>query len=204
MIDQVIVFVAGCWVAGLVLDACKLDKPVIAFACGGISFHELSHLVACLALGVRVTSITLLHVDEGGANGNVKPRDEVRNPFTALVVSLAPAIGAVFWTLLFAWGAAAVYESGNDQAWAWLLLYLAVATGTCAAPSGGDLKYAGHVIAQRPGQFVIGLGGSILAGWICLAAGFPLAEWWHLALLVVAVLGPGVALSKLYGWRRGV
>jgi hypothetical protein len=202
MIVEVIWFVLGCWVAGLVLEACKLDKPVLAFACGGIPFHELSHLVACLALGVRVKSITLLHVSEAGANGNVEPRDEVRNPFTALVVSLAPAVGAVFWTLLFAGGVTSVFEAGYDQAWAWLLLYLAVATGTCAAPSGGDLKYAGHAIARHPGQFIIGVGGSILAGWICWLCAFPLAEWWHLALLVVAVLGPGVLLSKWYGVHR--
>jgi Zn-dependent protease len=130
MIDEVIWFVAGCWAAGLVLGACKLDKPVIALACGGIPFHELSHLAACLALGVRVRSITLLRVDEAGAGGNVEPRDEIRNPFTALVVSLAPAVGAVFWTMLFAWGVAAVSDLGYDQAWTWLLLYLAVATGT--------------------------------------------------------------------------
>jgi hypothetical protein len=204
MIDDVIWFVAGCWAAGLVLSACKLDKPVIALACGGIPFHELSHLAACLALGVRVQSITLLHVDEAGARGNVKPRDEVRNPFTALVVSFAPAVGAVFWTLLFAWGVAAVSDAGYDQAWAWLLLYLAVATGTCAASSGGDLAYAWAAIAWRPGQFLVGPGGSALVGWICWACGFPLGEWWHLALLVVAVLGPGVAMSKVYGWRRGV
>jgi hypothetical protein len=203
MIEQVIWFVLGCWFAGLVLESCKLGKPVLYFMSGGIPFHELSHLVACLTLGVRVKSITLLHVEESGANGNVQPRDPVRNPFTALVLALAPAVGAVFWTCLFAWGVVAVYESGIDQAWAWLLLYLAVATGTCAAPSGGDLAYAGRVIRQHPGQFLAGLGGSALAGWICFVAGFPVAEWWHLTLLAIAVLGPGVVLSKLYGWRRG-
>ncbi len=62
-----------------------------------IPFHELSHLVACLALGVRVRSITLLRVDEAGASGRVDPRDDVRNPFTASVLAIAPAVGAVFW-----------------------------------------------------------------------------------------------------------
>nr|MDO8085758.1 hypothetical protein [Candidatus Sigynarchaeum springense] len=115
------------------------------------------------ALGVRVQSITLLHIDEAGAGGNVKPRDEIRNPFTALVVALAPGIGALFWAMLFAWGITTVYEAGYDEAWAWFLLYLAVGTGMAAAPSGGDLGYAWHVIAKHPGQFLIGLGGSILA-----------------------------------------
>jgi hypothetical protein len=204
MILDVIWFVLGCWFAGLVLGACKLDKVVLYLGFGGIPFHELSHLVACLVLGVRVQSITLLHVDEAGAGGNVKPRGEVRNPFTAIAIALAPAIGAVLWTCIFAWGVVAVYENGYDQAWVWLLLYLAVATGTCAAPSGGDLQFAWHAIARRPGQFIAGLGGSALAGWLCLAAGFPLADWWHLVLLDVVVLGPGVAISKLYGWRRGI
>jgi hypothetical protein len=196
--------VAGCWAAGLVLEACKLDKVSLYFSFGGIPVHELSHFVACLALGVRVQSITLLREDEAGARGNVKPRDGiVRNPFTALVVSMAPAIGAVFWTMLFAWGISAVFSSGTEQAWAWLLLYLAVATGMESAPSGGDCRHAWASISQRPGQFLAGLGGSILAGWICWLCVFPLAEWWHLALLVIAVLGSGVALSRLYGWRRG-
>jgi hypothetical protein len=203
MILNVICFVLGCWFAGLVLESCKLGKPALYLMSGGIPFHELSHLVGCLALGVRVQSITLLHVDNGGASGNVRPRDEVRNPFTVLVLALAPAVGAVFWTCLFAWGVVAVYESGVDQAWSWLLLYLAVATGTCAAPSGGDLAYAGRVIRQHPGQFLVGLGGALLASWTCWACHFPVAEWWQLALLAVAVLGPGVSLSKLYGWRRG-
>ena len=163
MIGQVIWFVAGCWVAGLVLAELKLKKLVMCLGCGGIPFHELSHLAACLALGVRVQSITLLHIDEAGAGGNVKPRDEIRNPFTALVVALAPGIGALFWAMLFAWGITTVYEAGYDEAWAWLLLYLAVGTGMAAAPSGGDLGYAWHVIAKHPGQFLIGLGGSILA-----------------------------------------
>jgi transcription termination factor NusA len=39
-------FVLSGWAAGLVLDACKLDKPALAFSFGGIPFHELSHLVA--------------------------------------------------------------------------------------------------------------------------------------------------------------
>ena len=203
MIIEIAWFTLGCWIAGIVLDALKVEKVVLYLAFGGIPFHELSHMAACLALGVRVKSATLLHVEKDGACGNVEPREHVRNPFTALVVSLAPGIGAVLWTCLFAWGVAEVWARGYDQAWAWLLLYLAVATGTCAAPSGGDLRYAGSVIGKRPGQFLVGLGGSTLAGWICWACRFPLAEWWHLLLLVIAVLGPGVALSRVYGWRRG-
>jgi hypothetical protein len=105
--------------------------------------------------------------------------------------------------MLFAWGITSVYEAGYDEPWAWLLLYLAVSTGMEAAPSGGDLRYAWQVIAKRPDQFVIGLGGSLHAGWICVACGLPLAEWWHPLLLVIAVAGPGIALSKVYGWRRG-
>ncbi|NMC05715.1 MAG: hypothetical protein GYA24_10910 [Candidatus Lokiarchaeota archaeon] len=204
MILEAIAFTLGCWIAGAVLGACKLQKITLYFSFGGIPFHELSHLVACIALGVRVRSITLLHVSEAGARGNVEPREPVRDPFTALVIALAPAAGAVLWTCLFAWGVVEAGARGFDPAWTWLLLYLAVATGTRAAPSGGDWHYAGHAISQHPGQFLAGLGGSILAGAICYLAGFPLVEWWHLALLAVAVLGPGVALSKLYGWRRGV
>ncbi len=205
MIVHVIWFVAGCWLAGTVLRSCKMNKVVGVFAIGGIPFHELSHLTACLVLGVKVKHVDLLHVqDLENMGGEVKPREEVRNPFTAIAVSVAPAVGAVFWTLLFAWGVAAIVEAGLDQAWTWLLLYLAVATGTRASPSGPDWRYAGHAIARHPGQFVVGLGGSILAGWICYVFSFPLAEWWHLLLLVIAVLGPGIALSKVYGWRRGV
>jgi hypothetical protein len=66
---------------------------------------------------VRVESITLLHVDEAGAGGNVRPRGEVRDPFTALVLALAPAIGAVFWTCLLAWGVVAVFDAGYEQGW---------------------------------------------------------------------------------------
>ncbi|MEX2681343.1 MAG: hypothetical protein Q6373_007065 [Candidatus Sigynarchaeota archaeon] len=204
MIGDVIWFVFGCWVAGVVLGACKLRKIAFYLCCGGIPFHELSHLAACLALGVRVRSATLLHVDGGTAEGSVTPRDEIRNPFTALVVALAPGIGAVFWAMLFSWGIAAAREAGLDEPWQWLLLYLAVATGTAAAPSGGDLRYAWRAIARRPGQFLAGLAGSLVAGWICVACTFPLVEWWHLLVLVIAVAGPGVALSKVYGWRRGV
>ncbi|MEX2718317.1 MAG: hypothetical protein Q6370_018625 [Candidatus Sigynarchaeota archaeon] len=106
--------------------------------------------------------------------------------------------------MLFSWGIAAAREAGLDEPWQWLLLYLAVATGTAAAPSGGDLRYAWRAIARRPGQFLAGLAGSLVAGWICVACTFPLVEWWHLLVLVIAVAGPGVALSKVYGWRRGV
>lgn len=63
------------------------------------------------------------------------------------------------------------------------------------------IESAWHVIAKHPGQFLAGLGRSILVGWICLACNFPLAEWWHLLLLVVAIAGSGVLLSKLYGRR---
>ncbi len=204
MIAIACAFVITCLIARAVLSAAKLDKVVNAFALGGIPFHELSHAIACLALGVRVMSITLLHHDEKeGLSGQVEAR-VVRNPFTSFVITIAPAIGGVFWCWLFAWGIGAIYESGYDQAWAWLLLYLAVATGTRSAPSPPDWRGAGHVIAQRLGQFLVGLSGSILAGWICFALNFPIAEWWHLALLVVAVLGPGVAASRMYGWRRGV
>ncbi len=204
MIAHVIWFVAGCWLAGIVLRSCKMNKIVGMFAIGGIPFHKLSHFTACIVLGVKVKYIDLLHVQNlENMGGEVNPREEVRNPFTALAVCVAPAVGAVFWTLLFAWGVSAIIEAGFDQAWTWFLLYLAVATGTRASPSSPDWRYAGHVIAQHPGQFVIGLGGSALAGWICYMFGFPLAEWWHLLLLVIAVLGSGVALSKLYGWRRG-
>ncbi len=203
MIEQVIAFVIVCMVARAFLSACKLDKIVRVFAIGGIPFHELSHAIACLALGVRITSVTLLHVDDKGNAGGEVDTLRVSNPFTSFVVSVAPAIGSVFWVCLFAWGMAAVTDAGYDQAWALLLLYLAVATGTRSAPSLPDLHGAGTGIARRPGQFLVGLGGSILAGWICAACGFPVAEWWHLLLLVVAVLGSGVAASKLYGWRRG-
>jgi hypothetical protein len=203
MIADVCYFVLGCLVARACLSACKLDKVVNALAIGGIPFHELSHAIACLALGVRVTSFTLLHHDEKqGLSGQVE-MNVVRNPFTSLVITIAPAVGGVFWCWLFAWGIGAIYESGSDHAWAWLLLYLAVATGTRSAPSPPDWRCAGRDIAKRPGQFLIGLGGSILAGAICWLCAFPLAEWWHLALLAIAVLGPGVVLSKLYGWKQG-
>jgi len=203
MIDIVIGFVAGCLVARVVLSACKLDKAVTILACGGIPFHELSHAIACLALGMRVTSITLLRIDgRGGPRGEVGHR-ATGDPYASFLVTIAPAIGALFWCWLFAWGVSVVHGSGHDQGWAWLFLYLAVATGTRSAPSPADWRAAGGEIARRPGRFLAGLGGSILAGWACAACNFPVAEWWHLLLLVIAVAGPGVLLSKVYGRRRG-
>ncbi|MBN2308507.1 MAG: hypothetical protein JXR94_06020 [Candidatus Hydrogenedentes bacterium] len=203
MIEGVIWFVAGCLAARAALSALKLDKAVAVLACGGIPFHELSHVVACLALGIRVTSVTLLRVDGRGSPSGAVEHRGTADPYASFLVTVAPAVGALFWCWLLAWGAAAVCDAGHDVAWAWLFLYLAAATGTRSAPSAADWRVAGGEIARRPGRFLAGLGGSAAAGLACWACGFPLAEWWHLLLLVIAVAVPGVVLSKLHGRWRG-
>jgi hypothetical protein len=142
----------------------------IIFASPGIIVHELSHLVACLITGAKVTKVVLIS-REGGSVTHGRPRWGLLGQ---TIVSMAPFAGiplvlvlaglvfdlVPFFRLDMTWGHRQSWDFGNmlmgtfvsalelirdnlfdnGSLWFLLYLYLAASLTVSLAPSKQDLK----------------------------------------------------------------
>ena len=188
-------------------------RSVMATAWLGTAAHELSHLLFCKVLGLRVVAYKLFDPDpRTGTMGYVFYEQDGRGLSAAvrrvavsaaplvvgtalLAVSLRLLVPEAFQSSTAADSLSRVFNPGRLSDWRfWLFCYVCLCVGHHMAPSRTDLRNT------WPGFLVLtGLAAAVFVGLLYLGGTPPsLSSAFHLAFPVAVALGWTVTLSLFY------
>ncbi|MFX1364519.1 MAG: hypothetical protein ACFFCE_19445 [Promethearchaeota archaeon] len=117
----------------------------------GVCFHEMSHYVMCLLVGIKPEQIKIKWRNERFGfeqpHGNVKPS---RTPtfMQALLTGLAPLVFSTWFIFFFLYGV--VLNTLIHIIFRIIAIFIIISLFTTAAPSAGDLQYITSAFRENP------------------------------------------------------